>query len=237
MNCAQDSMPMRGFLIDVWKKFSCAPLDYYVKNEGTLRLFQLGIKFAMLQVTVEEIKETIHSRFSTLVQQNNRTFYGFLADLEIYFYLIQSSLDMIARFTCHFYPESHWKEIKKDKKKRKEEVTNKKAKENFTAQIAFIKRNAENDPEYARYLAENLKWFEKAHKHRNELAHNCALTIFFSRDNVEKRDKIYFGTKLGGAHPRPEHEEVVKVIEETYQGFNDFIEYYNSFFSNKNIVQ
>lgn len=217
MSSSDESIPLRIFLDDIKTNLRKASLDSKGANEASFRLFQLYLKIGMLQVLTESIGRQIQLHTSSLAKQNNRRYYTFLAELEAYFYLIMSSLDMIARFTCHFYPENLW-------------IKHKEAKRYFSHQLDFFKNNKEKEPEYAKYLAENMKWFEKIRKHRNELTHNGALTLFFGADG-----KVYFGSEVDAKGFIP-NEEIRLAITETYYGLCDFLAYYNRFFSTKEIL-
>ena len=199
----------RAFLFDVEGKFLQAPMEHYTKQDCLLRFFHLSEKFNMLQLIVERIKTEI--KFLKPTKRNTKRYYYFLIDLEAYFYLLMSTLDIMAKLTPYFYSESR---------------RNKIPRKYFSSQIQFFKENPMKEPEYTKYLNDNMKWFEKVREHRNELTHNGALNIFFSSN------KLYFGTKRNKKRGIPT-EEVETCIDETFQGFCDFLIYYNSHFGAK----
>ena len=199
----------RAFLFNVEGKFLQAPMEHYTKQTILLRFFHLQQKFDMLQLIVKRIKNEI--KFLEPTKQNTKRFFNFLIDLEAYFYLLTSTLDILTKLTPHFYSE--WKGKNRTRKY-------------FSSQIKFFKENPMKDPEYTRYLNENMGWFEKVRKHRNELTHNGALNIFFSSN------KLYFGTKRNKKKGITT-EEVKTCIDETFQGFCKFLIYYNSHFGAK----
>ena len=201
----------RAFLFDLEGKFLQAPMEHYTQQDCLLRFYHLSEKFNMLQLIVERIKTEI--KFLKSTKSNTKRYYYFLIDLEAYFYLLTSALDILAKLTPHFYSE--WKGKSRTRKY-------------FSSQIEFFKENPIKDPEYTRYLNENMGWFEKVRGHRNELTHNGALNIFFSSN------KLYFGTKRNKKRGIPT-EEVETCIAETSQGFCDFLIYYNSHFGAKHL--
>lgn len=200
----------RAYLFDVHLKFAKALSDHHLEQEYLLRFFNLQNKFTMLQLIVEKIKNAVKS--PELAKKNNRLYYYFLTDLEAYFYLLISTLDILAKLTPHFY--SKW-EGDKDTRRY------------FSHQREFFRQNPRKDPKYARYLKDNMEWFKKVRGHRNELTHNGALIIF-----PASKKKFYFGTKRNEKGFIP-NEEVETCIGETFQGFCDFLIFYNSHFGDK----
>ena len=197
----------RAFLFDVEEKFRQASMEHYTKQNQLLRLWHLQDKFDMLPLVVERIKNEIS--FLKATTMNTKRYFHFLIDLEAYFYLLISTLDILAKLTPNFYSE--W-EGDKDTRRY------------FSHQREFFIQNPEIDPEYARYLKDNMEWFEKVRGHRNELTHNGALIVFSSSNK-----KFYFGTKRNEKGFIPS-EEVKTCITDTFQGFCNFLIYYNSHF-------
>jgi len=199
-----------AFLFDVEARFRKASMDYHKKQEILLRFFHLQNKFNMLPLVVERIKDEI--KFLKATMMNTKRYFHFLIDLEAYFYLLISTLDILAKLTPHFYSE--WEGDKNTRRY-------------FSHQKDFFRQNPDKDPEYARYLNNGMEWFEKAKTHRNQLTHNGALIIFPSSNK-----KYYFGTKRNKKGFIP-NEEVQNCIEKTYEGFCNFLLYYNSHFGIK----
>lgn len=200
----------RAFLFKVQERFSQAPMKHSMQKECSLRFWHLQDKFNMLELIVGRIKNAVKS--PELAKMNNRLYYYFLTDLEAYFYLLISTLDILAKLTPHFY--SKWKGTKNTRRY-------------FSHQREFFRKNPKKDQKYAKYLEDNMKWFEKARGHRNELTHNGALIIF-----PTSKKKFYFGTKRNKKGGIP-NEEVETCIAETFQGFCDFLTFYNSHFGAK----
>ena len=200
----------RAFLFDVEERFRQAPIEHYTKQDYLLRFLHLQNKFNMLQLIVERIENAV--KFRELARMNNKLYFRFLIDLEAYFYLLISTLDILAELTPNFYSE--WE-------------GNKNTRQYFSRQREFFIQNPEKDPEYAIYVRDNMEWFEKVRGHRNELTHNGALIIF-----PTSKKKFYFGTKRNEKGFIP-NEEVETCIVETFQGFCNFLIYYNSHFGAK----
>ncbi len=203
----------RAFLFDIEEKFMQAPMEHYDQQDYLLRFWHLQDKFNMLQLIVEIIKNAVKSH--KLAKMNNKLYFYFLIDLEAYFYLLVSTLDVLAKLTPNFYSE--WK-------------GDKRTQQYFSHQRKFFmqEQNSKKDPEYTTYLEDNMKWFKKVKGHRNELTHNGALIIF------TRLKKFYFGTKRNEKGFIP-NEEVETCIAETFQGFCDFLIFYNSHFGTKSL--
>jgi len=212
MSDLDEGVSVRAFLFDVEKGFRQAPMEHYTKQDCLLRFFHLHHKFGMLQLIVERTKHEIN--FLKPTKMNTKLYFYFLIDLEAYFYVLISTFDIIAKLTPYFYSE--W-EGDKDTKRY------------FSHQIEFFKKNPMKDPKYTEYLNDNMKWFEKVREHRNELTHNGALYIF-----PTSKKKFYFGTKRNEKGFIP-NEEVENCIAETFQGFCNFLIYYNSHFGAKRL--
>jgi hypothetical protein len=143
-----------------------------------------------------------------------KRYFHFLIYLEAYFYLLVSSLDILAKLTPCFY--SNW-EGKSD------------SKIYFSHQRNFFKDHQGKDTQFAAYLDTNMGWFDKVKLHRNELTHNSALIIFITSTN-----KFNFGTERNKKGFIP-NEEVGAFIVETFKGFCDFLVFYNSHFGAKTL--
>lgn len=100
----------------------------------------------MLQLIVERIRNTVKS--PKLARMNNKLYFYFLIDLEVYFYLLVSTLDILAKLTPNFYSE--WE-------------GNKNTMQYFSHQrkLFMQKQNSKKDPEYTTYLEDNMNWYEK----------------------------------------------------------------------------
>lgn len=216
----------KKFLFNIEFKFHQATKDmkHDLMQDYLFRFEYLSNKFDMLFLIVERILNVDYTKAKNM---KTKTYFNFLIDLEAYFYLIVSTLDILAKITPYFYSE--W-------------IGKKETKRYFSHQIKFLKENPNIDDEYAKYLNNNMEWFCKVRKHRNELTHRGALIIFPTSKNDfffgtkrEKKEFVPNGEELEVTQTYILNFEVKSFINETFQEFLNFLKYYNSYFANKSL--
>jgi len=197
--------PGKAYLSNVEEKFRQATMEWHEKQDCLLRFMNLQNKINMLDILIRRILR--HYDDIDPLDQNTVIFYKFLIDLESYFYLLTSVLDILAKITPYFYPSLGKKKT---------------GYHNFTNELRYFKeQNSKN--EYAEYLENNMHWYEEVKKHRNELTHSGALIMFPSSNN-----KWYFGTyRENKSIP---NQEVKNFITDSYTNYIKFLIFYNKFF-------
>ena len=190
-------------VFDIVKKFSdkkkLRPKVSYLNDRITyLALIVRRLRRALSKASKNTILETIQLRYIEI-------------DIEAFFHIAYSLLNLIARLTPELVDETDKKGIP--------------SKSFYEQRKWFMKvENADKDPEFSKYLKKETDWFEDFHFHRKQLAHYHPLITYRPIPELE----LYFNTEeKEGIMPNV---KVSEFVNKTANGIVDFISFYNDHF-------
>jgi hypothetical protein len=170
-------------------------------------VFLLGRKIENLVLIVRRLRDSLNLPLQEgSVETKNKRYIEI--DVESFFYLSFSALDIIARLTPNFY-------------KREEESIKS---ESFEKQKKWFMEHPKKDQEYSKYLSTNMAWFDDLKLHRDKLTHHHPLIIFQSAKGI-----VTFGThrnEKGFINNYP----VLNYVNDKASALLDFIYFYNRHF-------
>ncbi len=143
----------------------------------------------------------------------NEEYWYILCDIELILILIKSCLDLIALLTPAFF------------------FAQQPNAQSFNKQVErFLKNKDADDKEYVDYLSTNLTWFYTLKRIRDDISHYASLALSFKEDDHGDVELVVYTRKfdlLLGEIP------IEKQIKEIWDGFNNFLSFYKTYFIKK----
>jgi len=175
--------------------------------------FHIETKTYHLLLIVRRLREAVKSPFFRAAGVETKTIHYFLIDLESFFYFLQSTLDLVAKLTPYFYPSGEKKIPHRS----------------FRKMRKWFEKHADIDSEYSRNLIDRTSWFDELKKHRDYLAHNYSVSLFFGG---AKSTKPYFGSGRNKQGFIPT-KDALEYVDKSANDLIEFLNYLNSYFGQK----
>lgn len=179
----------------------------YTSQRFKTTVFLLGRKIENLVLIVRRLRDSVNLPLQEgSVETKNKRYIEI--DIESFFHISFSTLDIIARLTPHFY--------KREEKGLKSQ--------SFREQREWFIKHPEKDPKYSEYLRTNTSWFDDLQLHRDKLTHYHPLMTFQSKEDI-----VTFGSHRN-ENGWIDNYSVLKYANEKSNALLEFVIFYDRYF-------